>query len=83
MLLAYVFLIGPECLQHLSQAATQYSQISTLAWGRGNSIITYGYDANGSLTSKTTTRGGQTAERVVYTYNLQNRLARVETTPYT
>jgi len=83
VLLAYVFLIGPECLLYLSQAATQYSQISTLAWGRGNSIITYGYDANGSLTSKTTTCGGQTTESVVYTYNLQNRLARVETTPYT
>ncbi|MEN6309506.1 MAG: RHS repeat-associated core domain-containing protein [Anaerohalosphaeraceae bacterium] len=83
VLLAYVFLIGPECLVYLSQAATQYSQISMLAWGRGNSIITYGYDANGSLTSKTTTSGGQTAESVVYTYNLQNRLARVETTPYT
>ncbi|MEN6309508.1 MAG: Tox-REase-5 domain-containing protein [Anaerohalosphaeraceae bacterium] len=83
VLLAYTFLIGPECVVYLSQAATQYSQISTLAWGRGNSIITYGYDANGSLTSKTTTRGGQTAETVVYTYNLQNRLVRVETTPYT
>lgn len=36
----------------------------------------------GSLTSKTTTQGSDTLEALVYTYNLQNRLATVTTTPY-
>jgi RHS repeat-associated protein len=34
------------------------------------------------LTSKTTTEGSTTVERVEYVYNLQNRLAGVTTTPY-
>ncbi len=59
----------------------QHGQISTLAWGNGNTIISYGYDANGSLTSKTTNDGIDDTEIVDYTYNLQNRLATVETTP--
>lgn len=82
VLLAYVFLVGPEGFQILAQADTQYSQLSTLAWAKGNSIIEYGYDANGSLTTKTTTEGTTTVEAVVYDYNLQNRLAKVTTTPY-
>ncbi len=82
VLLAYIFLVGPELFHTLSQAAVQHGQISTLAWGKGNTIIEYGYDFNGSLTSKTTTQGSQTQETVVYTYNLQNRLETVTTTPY-
>ena len=82
VLLAYIFLVGPEAFHRLAQAETQYSQLSTLAWGRGNRIIEYGYDANGSLTSKITTEGSTTVERVEYVYNLQNRLAGVTTTPY-
>jgi RHS repeat-associated protein len=82
VLLAYIFLVGPEAFHRLAQAETQYSQLSTLAWGRGNRIIEYGYDANGSLTSKTTTEGSTTVETVEYGYDLQNRLAGVATTPY-
>jgi RHS repeat-associated protein len=45
--------------------------------------ITYGYDANGSLTSQTTFgSNGLTAETVVYEYNLSGRLKQVTTTPY-
>jgi RHS repeat-associated protein len=80
VLLAYIFLVGPEAFHRLAQAETQYSQLSTLAWGRGNRIIAYLYDDNGSLTSKTTTEGTTTVEQVAYDYNLQNRLAKVTTT---
>jgi RHS repeat-associated protein len=79
VLLAYIFLVGPEAFHRLAQAETQYSQLSTLAWGRGNRIIAYQYDDNGSLTSKTTTEGQTTLEQIVYVYNLQSRLGRVET----
>jgi hypothetical protein len=79
VLLAYIFLVGPEVFHRLAQADTQYSQLSTLAWGKGNTIIEYGYDANGSLTSKNTTEGQTTLEQIVYVYNLQSRLGRVET----
>ena len=84
VLLAYIFLVGPEGFHRLAQAETHYSQLSTLAWGKGNTIIVYGYDANGSLTSKTTTDTATSyvTETVVYTYNLQNRLTTVTTTPY-
>ena len=78
--MALVFLIGPECLIRLSEASTQYSQINTLAWGAVGDTITYEYDDNGSLTSKTTAvTGGADTEVVDYTYNLQNRLSRVVT----
>ena len=39
----------------MARADTQYSQLSTLAWGQAGRIIAYQYDDNGSLTSKTTT----------------------------
>jgi RHS repeat-associated protein len=80
VLLSYIFLIGPEAFLQLAQAQIQYSNISTLAWGKGNRIIEYGYDANGSLTSKVTTEGTTTVESVVYDYSLQNQLAKVTTT---
>jgi len=80
VLLAYVFLITPDGFYYLSQAAVQYSSVSTLAWGKGNRIIEYDYDANGSLTSKVTTEGGTTFETVAYEYNLQNRLKKATTT---
>jgi RHS repeat-associated protein len=82
VLLAYVFLLGPDALQTLSYAASDYSQLSTLAWGKDGTTITYDYDNNGSLTSKTTTEGPDTIEEIFYSYNLQGRLAKVETTPY-
>jgi RHS repeat-associated protein len=66
----------------LSQAAVLYEEISTLAWGRSGRIIEYGYDANGSLTSKMTRQGGQITGTVVYEYNLQNRLCKAMTTTY-
>ena len=85
ILLAYIFLVGPDCFQMLSHASLDFSQLSTLSWGRGSTTIEYGYDANGSLTSKVTTHtdAGHTAEEVAYVYNLQNRLEYVTTTPYT
>jgi len=80
ILLAYTMLISPTLITQTADAATQYADISTLAWGKVGNTITYEYDANGSLTSKVTT--GVDAEEVVYIYNLQNRLSQVvRTTP--
>gem|GEM_PF-1453448 len=80
ILLAYAMLISPTLITQTADAATQYANISTLAWGKVGNTITYEYDANGSLTSKVTT--GVDAEEVVYIYNLQNRLSQVvRTTP--
>jgi RHS repeat-associated protein len=82
VLLAWVFLVGPEGFQRAAYADSQYAQVSTFSWANGNQTIVYDYDDNGSLTSKTTTEGSTTVETVEYDYNLQNRLARVAITPY-
>lgn len=44
--------------------------------------LRYGYDANGSLTTKDTDRADGTSQSVVNTYNLQGRLETVTTTEY-
>ena len=58
-----------------------YSTLSMQAWGQSGDTIAYGYDNNGSLTNKITTRGGQTIETVGYEYNLRGQLKKVTTTP--
>ncbi|MCK4753253.1 MAG: hypothetical protein KAS75_07390 [Planctomycetes bacterium] len=84
VLLAYVILVGPWGFQQLAQADIAYSLLSTTDWASGNSTITYTYDANGSMETKTTklTSTDVTQETVTYEYNLQGRLAKVTTTPY-
>jgi RHS repeat-associated protein len=82
VLFAYIFLVGPENFQSLASAEIQYSALSTATWGQSGDTITYGYDANGSLESKTTVRGGQTVETVGYVYDLRGQLKQVTTTPY-
>ena len=52
ILFAYVFLIGPDCFQMLSQAVVQYSDLSTAAWGSDGEVYSYWYDENGSLVYK-------------------------------
>ena len=98
VLIAYVMLISPVGFEQLAQASVKYSQIGTSTWGQTERIIEYGewdgatprtgiftpgYDANGSVTKKTTwdTSGATPAklEEVTYEYNLQNRLAKVTT----
>ncbi len=78
-------LISPVCLQQLAEADIQFANLSIAAWGQDNTTIEYGYDDNGSMTSKvtkTTSTPQETIEAVAYEYNLQNRLSKVTTTPY-
>lgn len=81
ILLAWIFLTGPEMFQQAAYADSQYTQISTFTWADGNQTIEYGYDANGSLISKITyKRDGQDLVYIEgrrYDYTLQNRLAKV------
>jgi hypothetical protein len=89
VLLAYIFLIGPETFQYLAYADVQYHQLSTQAWGHAGQVITYFYDANGSQTYKiyadVSTSGDPAAIVAADTslkydkseYNLQNRLSRL------
>jgi fibro-slime domain-containing protein/RHS repeat-associated protein len=81
ILMAYIMFISPETFYQLSQADISFSELATTDWANGNRTITYTYDDNGSVTSKVTkeTDTEDLVETVNYTYNLQNRLARVET----
>ena len=79
LLTAFVMLFGPENFQNLAQAEIQYANISTASWANGDTIITYTYDDNGSVTSKTTTTGSVVKEVVTYQYNLAGRLDKVTT----
>jgi len=74
-LLAYMMLLTPVGLQSLAQADILYSQLRTLAWGKGNTTITYTYDDNGSVETKVVDDGN--TETFTYVYNLQNRLESV------
>jgi len=77
VLLACIFLVGPEWFHGLAQASIEYSSLSTLAWARAGDTIEYGYDANGSLISKVTRNGsGDVTESRAYEYDLRGRLAR-------
>ena len=83
--LAYLMLIGPAGFQQLAQGDIQYSQLCTLDWANGGETIHYTYDDNGSVTTKITALTGESdpennyLEKVVYEYNLANRLERVKT----
>ena len=85
VLLAYIFLVGPECFHMLAQADVEYANLNSASWGQGNRDIHYTYDANGSMTEKITAvkdeLNWQTnyIEKVTYEYNLQNRLSRIVT----
>jgi RHS repeat-associated protein len=81
VMLAYVMLISPACLQSLAEGAVQYSQLDARHWTEGNRTVEYAYDDNGSLTSKVTSVTSSQVElaRIEYTYNLQNRLVEVRT----
>ncbi|MBN2376901.1 MAG: hypothetical protein JXD22_10895, partial [Sedimentisphaerales bacterium] len=52
--------------------------MNTSTWAEVGTTITYTYDANGSLISKTTCKDEQ-EETITYAYNLQNRLFKVTT----
>ena len=89
VLLAYIFMIGPETFVQLANAEVNYGTLSTQAWGHAGDYKTYYYDANGSLTytiySDVLTSGDPAAivaadSTLKYDrneYNLQNRLSKV------
>jgi len=79
LLIAYIMFISPEAFHQLSQADIAFSQLATTDWASGNRAITYTYDDNGSVTSKTTKKitSQETLEVVTYEYNLQGRLAKM------
>jgi YD repeat-containing protein len=81
VLLAYMMLISPSMLDELAQAEMQYTTLGVSVWGQDNRTITYGYDANGSMTSKITkvTSTQAEVERVIYEYDLRNRQNKVKT----
>jgi len=81
VLLAYVMLISPAGFQQMADASVQYSQLGASTWGQADRTIEYTYDDNGSVQTKTTsvTSTQTVTETVTNTYNLQNRLKRVET----
>jgi hypothetical protein len=60
----------------------QYANLGASTWAQVDRTITYTYDANGSVASKTTkvTSTEAVEETVVYGYDLANRLHTVTTT---
>ncbi len=77
-MLTYMMLISPACLESLVQADIQYANLDISAWGQDDTTIEYGYDDNGSMTSKVSKESGVEFERTIYEYNLQNRLALIK-----
>jgi RHS repeat-associated protein len=76
VLIAYVMLVTPLGFQQLAQADVLYQNLRATDWGADGETITYTYDTNGSVETKVVNSGG-TETTFTYTYNLQNRLAKV------
>ena len=74
-ILAVIFFIGFGSLELLAQESQLYSQLEAQDWGRHDSVTTYQYDANGSLTQKVTTEPAKTTTES-FDYNLENRLSK-------
>jgi RHS repeat-associated protein len=79
LLVAFVMLLGPESFHNLSQADVQYANLNSASWANGDTTITYTYDNNGSVETKTTVTSSVVKEVVTYHYNLAGRLARMWT----
>jgi len=52
VLLAYIFLVGPEAFHMLARAESQYANLGISTWGQVDRTITYTYDANGNRTAR-------------------------------
>ena len=93
-LFAYIYLVGPESFQILAQADIDYSTLTESTWGKVNDVITYFYDANGSLEYKfygdvdidgspvNIITNNPTLEYDYYEYNLQGRLSALTKSRY-
>ena len=79
LLVAFVMLLGPESFHNLSQADVQYANLNSASWANGDTTITYTYDDNGSVETKTTVTSSVVKEVVTYHYNLAGRLDKVTT----
>jgi len=81
LLMAFIMLFGPEQFRQLAEAQTQYANLGVSTWGQVDRTITYEYDDNGSVLTKTTTVTSTTAvvETVTNHYNLVGRLDQVTT----
>lgn len=79
LLVAFVMLFGPEGFQQVAQADVQYANLSTASWANGDTTITYTYDANGSVETKTTVTSSVVKEVVTNHYNIAGRLSRMVT----
>ena len=83
LMLAFLFIVGPNEFNTLAQADILYSNLDTSTWAVTGTTIEYDYDDNGSLIRKTTWTGeidtGTKTQEIIYAYNLQNRLARMRT----
>jgi RHS repeat-associated protein len=81
-MLAYSILLTGGVMESLAYGAGIYENLQLSVWGSHGKTISYTYDDNGSLTSKTTRQDGVITEVVEYVYDLQGRLASAATTPY-
>jgi hypothetical protein len=72
-------LFGPESFQQVAQAEMHYANLSTASWAKSNTTITYTYDDNGSVETKTTVTNSVVKEAVTYHYSLAGRLDKVTT----
>jgi len=52
VLIAYVMLISPAGFEKLAEASVNYSELGVSSWGAAGDVISYCYDANGSLVYK-------------------------------
>ncbi|MFA7485542.1 MAG: RHS repeat-associated core domain-containing protein, partial [Phycisphaerae bacterium] len=91
VLIAYVMLISPAGFEKLAEASVNYSELGVSSWGAAGDVISYCYDANGSLVYKFYAdvdvetyspeyiiANNPTVAYEHHIYNLQNRLARLE-----
>ena len=77
--MAFVMLLGPESFHSLSRAEVQYTNLNTASWANGDTTITYTYDNNGSVETKTTVTSSVIKKVVTYHYNLTGRQDKVTT----
>jgi len=81
VLLACIFLVGPESLHTLAHGAVAYADLNVDTWGSDGDAFTYTYDANGSVEYKYhgdySTPPASPDNYDHYEYNLHGRLRKL------